>query len=181
MADATTNNSPISANQLGILFGVIMVLEFVISYVLNIDPISNPMAGTLMNVGNYLVFPVLFIFLACNNYKKSHSGYISFSQCLKTGVMVCLIASLIFGIFNGIFMTLFPEFAEEILRKTRSVMIEKSPQMTQEQVDMAIGMTRKFMNPLFSTPITVLMYCFIGLIYSLIIGAIVKKDPPHSL
>lgn len=181
MADSTTANNAISANQLGILFGVIMVLEFVISYVMNLDPISNPMVGTLMNVGNYLIFPVLFIFLACNNFKKSHSGYISFSQCLKTGVMVCLIAALIFGVFNGIFMTIFPEFAEEILRKTRAVMLEKSPELTQEQVDMAIGMTKKFMNPLFSTPITVLMYCFIGLIYSLIIGAIVKKDPPHSL
>jgi len=37
-------------------------------------------------------------------------------------------------------------------------------------------MSKKFMNPVFSIPLTILMFAFIGLIYSLIIGAIVKKD-----
>jgi len=36
------------------------------------------------------------------------------------------------------------------------------------------------MSPIFAIPITIVMYAFIGLIYSLIVGAIVKKDPNQS-
>ena len=52
--------------------------------------------------------------------------------------------------------------------------------MTEEQVDMAIGVTRKFMSPFIAIPSTIAIYAFIGLLYSLIIGAIVKKDRNQS-
>lgn len=168
-----------SGLQLGILFGVIMVLEFVLSYVLNIDPISNPAFGTTLNILNYLVLPVLFILMACNNFKKSNSGFISFGECLKTGVTLCVIAGLIYGLFSVLFNLIFPEFIDEIMSKMRTVMIEKSPDMTSEQLETALSMTKKFMSPAFALPITLVMFAFIGLIYSLIIGAIVKKDRPN--
>jgi uncharacterized protein YacL len=60
-------------------------------------------------------------------------------------------------------------------------MLQKSPDMTGEQLDMAMTWTKKFMSPMLMVPVTVLMYSFIGLIYSLIIGAIVKKDKPQSI
>ena len=103
-----------------------------------------------------------------------------FGECLKIGVLICVLAALIYGVFGAIFNALVPEFMEEILRKSRNVMMEQNPSMTQEQVDMAISWTEKFMNPLISIPFTLLMYAFIGLIYSLIVGAIVKKDSPQN-
>ena len=60
-------------------------------------------------------------------------------------------------------------------------MIEKSPQLTAEQLEMSVSWVRKMMQPAFSLPITLLMFSFLGLIYSLIIGAIVKKDQPQSI
>lgn len=181
MNENTTPSTSKSAIQLGILFGVIMVLEFVVSYVLDIDPISNPMAGTIMNTGNYLILPVLFIAMACSSYKKSNFGFISFGQCLKTGVTLCLIAGLIYALFSVVFNLIFPEFVEEIIKKTKAVMIHSNPQMTAEQLEMGMTWTRKLMNPMLAVPFTLLMFCFIGLIYSLIIGAIVKKDQPQSI
>jgi hypothetical protein len=181
MEENTTNTPATSPIQIGILFGVIMVLEFVVLYILDIDPISSPMTGTIMNICNYLIFPVALIYLVCNAYKKSNFGFISFGECLKKGVTVCLIAGLIYALFSVIFNYFFPEFVEDILRKTRAVMLQKSPDMTGEQLDMAMTWTKKFMSPMLMVPVTVLMYSFIGLIYSLIIGAIVKKDKPQSI
>jgi hypothetical protein len=40
-------------------------------------------------------------------------------------------------------------------------------------------MMKKFMNPLI-VPVTIAMYSFIGLLYSLIVGAIVKNANPQS-
>jgi len=170
-----------SATQLGILFGVIMVLEFVVLYVIDVDPITNPGVGTTINIFNYLILPIAFIYLACNSFKKANFGFISFGQCLKQGVKLCVIAGAIYAVFSIVFMMIFPEFPEEIIRKTRAVMLEKSPELTAEQLDMSIGFVKKMMQPAFSLPITLLMFSFLGLIYSLIIGAIVKKDKPQSI
>jgi hypothetical protein len=74
----------------------------------------------------------------------------------------------------------FPEYFEEMFRKMRSVLAEKSPEMTSEQIDMTISFSKKFLNPAIAIPSTVVMFAFIGLIYSLIIGAIVKKDANQS-
>ena len=38
-----------SALQYGALFGVLMILEFVIVYVMDVDPISNPTTGIIIN------------------------------------------------------------------------------------------------------------------------------------
>lgn len=170
-----------SALQFGILFGIFMVLEFVILYILNIDPITNPTVGIIVNVLNYLVLPVILITLGCTNYKqKLNGGFISFGECLKIGVTICLVAGLIYALFSIVFNMVFPEFMEDVLKKTRQVMLQQSPELTSEQLDMAIAMTKKFMSPALVVPVTVAMFSFIGLIYSLIVGAVVKNDKPQS-
>jgi Protein of unknown function (DUF4199) len=170
------------ALQCGVLFGVIMILEFVIGYILNIDPTTNQSFGVIISVLNYFILPAILIYVACNAYKtKLNNGFISFGQCLKIGVTICIIAGLLYGLFSAAFGMMFPEYFEEMMKKMRIVMRDKNPEMTSEQIDMAITMSKKFMNPIISIPITVIMYAFIGLIISLIIGAIVKKDPNQSI
>jgi hypothetical protein len=165
----------------GLLFGVIMILEFIIGYVMNIDPQSNRGFGISISILNYLVLPIVLIYLGCNNYKTNlSSGFISFGQCLKVGVTICVIAGLVYSIFSSVFGMVFPEYFEEMFRKMRSVLAEKSPEMTSEQIDMTISFSKKFLNPAIAIPSTVVMFAFIGLIYSLIIGAIVKKDANQS-
>ncbi|HEX9980706.1 MAG TPA: DUF4199 domain-containing protein [Flavobacterium sp.] len=181
MDNITTISPAKAAMQYGILFGVIMVLEFMVGYVMDIDPITTPAYGTIINVLNYLILPATLITISCNNFKKHNSGYISFGQCLKIGVIICVIAGLIYAVFSVIFNLIFPEFMDEILQKTREVMMEQNPDMTEEQMEMGLSIAEKFKNPLIVVPVTIVTFAFIGLIYSLIIGAIVKKDPPQSL
>ena len=169
-----------SGLQLGLLFGATMVLEFAISYVIGIDKLIGTSFGVIVNLLNYLILPLLFIFLACNNYKKINNGFVTFSECLKIGVSITIIAALIYAVFNLIFNLIFPEFIEQILSITRSEMIKKKPDLTSEQIEMGVSMTKKFLNPYIVFPVTIAMYAFFGLIYSLIIGAIVKKDPNQS-
>lgn len=178
---SATKSASKSGLQFGFIFGLIMILEFVVGYVLNIDPQSNKVYGLIINLLNFLVLPLTFIYLACDNYKtKLNSGFISFSECLKIGVSVCVIAGLIYGLFSATFAYIFPEYFEEMFRKMRTIMAEENSKLTSEQIDMTISFSKKFMNPAISIPTTVVMYAFFGLIYSLIIGAIVKKDANQS-
>jgi hypothetical protein len=131
-----------------------------------------------MNVLNYFLLPILFISLACQQFKKGNGGFASFGQCLKTGVVACVIGALIYGVFYAVFVTIFPDFIPETMEKVRSITLQKSPDMPQKQLDMILSWTEKMMQPLFAVPITLVMYSFLGLIWSLIVGAFVKKDQP---
>lgn len=169
-----------SAIQYGIIFGIIMILELVISYSFDITS-ENKAYGISINVLNFLIVPIMLIIIGCNNYKeKLNSGFISFSESLKIGVTICIIAALMYVIFFVIFNMIFPEFSEKILNQAKEAVIQQSQGKPKEQVELALSMTEKMMSPFVILPITLIMYAFIGLIYSLIIGAFVKKERPIS-
>jgi hypothetical protein len=168
-----------SGTMYGLLFGVIMVLEFVIMYVIGMKSLVNSSVGVIVNIANYLVLPLIFIYLGCNHYKKDiNNGFISFSECLKTGVSITVIAGLVYAVFSVIFNLIFPEFINEMLEISKEGMITQNPNITSKELEMGLSMVKKFMNPLIVLPVTLVMYSLIGLIYSLIIGAIVKNDKP---
>ncbi|MBG6110726.1 hypothetical protein IWX84_001606 [Flavobacterium sp. CG_9.10] len=176
------NISPAKSGILyGVLFGVVMILEFVIMYIIGMKSLVGTSVGLIVNLANYLILPILFIYIGCNNYKKNiNNGFISFSECLKTGVSITFIAGIIYALFNVIFNLIFPDFINEMASITKEAMLQQNPSMTAEQLESGISLMKKFMNPLFVFPVTIAMYSFFGLIYSLIIGAILKNENPQS-
>jgi hypothetical protein len=176
------NVSPAKSGVLyGVLFGVIMVLEFVIMYLVGMKSLINTSVGTIVNISNYMLLPILFIYIGCTNYKKNiNNGFITFSESLKTGVSITFIAALIYAVFNIIFNFIFPEFIDEMIAITKEGMLAKNPEMTSEQIEMGLSMVKIFMNPFIVLPVTLAMYSFFGLIYSLIVGAVLKNEKPQS-
>ena len=169
------------AMQYGLLIGIISILEFVIGYVLNIDPQTNKSFGIIMNVANMIILPFIFVYIACTTYKnKINDGFISFGQCLKIGVTIRLIGSIVYGIFYIIFTLIFPEFVPELIDKIMSITIKERPSMTQAELEMTQSVMDKMMNPYITVPLSIVMNCFIYLIHSLLVGAIVKKDANQS-
>jgi hypothetical protein len=161
----------------GAIFGAIMVLQFVVSYSLDIDPVSNKSVGIVINLLNYIVLPVGFILTAGTTYKKQiNLGFISLGEAIKIGIIIMLIGAIIYSVFYAVFVNIEPEFIEKTMQLTRSVMVNENPSLTTEQIDMALDIQKKFMQPQLMAPIAIAMYSFIGLIYSLIIGAIIKKE-----
>ncbi|KVV15387.1 DUF4199 domain-containing protein [Flavobacterium sp. TAB 87] len=177
------NVSPANSGLLyGVLFGVIMILEFVVMYVIGMKSLVNTSAGAIVNIANYLILPLFFIYLGCNNYKKNvNNGFISFSECLKTGVSIAFVAAFIYAAFSVIFNLVFPEFINEVLYISKQDMISKNPNISSKEVEMGMSMIKKFMNPLIVFPVTLAMYSFFGLVYSLIVGAVLKNNNPQSI
>lgn len=168
-----------SAVMYGVIFGAIMILEFVLMYVMKPDPVANPWVGISMQLLNYLFFPALFITLACRNFRDNHNGgFISFGQCLKIGVSITVLAAVIYSVFYVVFVLMFPEFINESLEQMKSVQLNQNPNMTDDQLEMTMSMMGKFMQPAWAVPLTILMNAFVGLIISLVVGAIVKRDNP---
>lgn len=184
MKQTITPVNPVKPGKVGLtygaVFGVLLIVEYVVTYALDINPQEGGTIPTLNALLNYLILPFLFTFLACNQYKKLTGGYISFGQALKTGVIVCIIAALVLGIFNIIFNLIFPEVQAEMLVKAKEAMLKQNPNMTSEEMAIGVQMAEFFMKPYVLLPMSILMYAFIGLINSLIVGAIVKKENPYA-
>ncbi|MEO0058798.1 MAG: hypothetical protein RLZZ312_445 [Bacteroidota bacterium] len=167
--------------QFGVFYGVIMILFAVVIYVVDIDIIQDRAFAAGNSILGYLVLPILFIYLGCVNFKKNNYEYISFTECLKVGVGIIFLGAIIFGAFNVVFYYLFPDNLENILRQTRQMMVLQTPKLTTEQINMGVSMSRKFAAPQYSFPLTMVIFTFLGFLYSLFVGLIVKKDNPAGI
>ena len=89
---------------------------------------------------------------------------------------MAVIASIFTSLYSLVFVYyLEPNFLEEALLKSEEQMLEQNPNMTQEQIDMALSFAEKFMKPSISIPLNIVASAVGGLILSLITGLFVKR------
>ncbi len=174
----------------GLLFGAIMILEFLILNKLDVDGVKNPSLGIIINLLNYMVFPIAFVLLAVLGYKnKYNQGYVSFSEVLRIGAATTVMAAVVFSLFNLGYNYMFPEFIEQTINKMRDIALHQREQMliqgateadvtSIEDIEKHLEGTRKSMQSFFSIPVTIIMYAIVGIICSIVIAAFVKKDKP---
>jgi hypothetical protein len=182
-----------SAVFYGLLFGVLMIIEFLVLYKLDVDGVKNPNLGILISLMNYVAFPVIFIFLAISTFKnKYNEGYVSFSEVLRIGTATTVIAALVYSVFNLIFNYMFPEFVDQTIEKMREIALHQRNSMLSqgamedevasvENIEDQLVKTKEWMGSFYSIPSTIVIYAIIGIITSLILGAFTKKDKPQTV
>lgn len=128
----------------------------------------------------YLAFIILAagIFFGINSFRDNYlGGFISYGKCIAVGVMISLFASILLAIYSYLFFTFFDQSSiQKILDLTEEKLVQK--EMTEEQIEMAMKYTAKFMTPIWMSAINILSYTFWGTIISLIIGIFTKKTDP---
>ncbi|MCK5782423.1 MAG: DUF4199 domain-containing protein [Flavobacteriales bacterium] len=161
----------------GITLGVIQIFLAVIVYVMGVDASE---AGWQAYVSG-IVSTIAMIFIFVINQKKYrdeiNDGLLSLGEAVKIGVTIAVIAAVIYGIYNYLFMTVIePDFAQNILDNAEQAMLEQNPDMSDEQLDMALGMASKFSSPAITVPLGIIGSAIIGLVISIITGLFVKKS-----
>jgi len=128
----------------------------------------------------YLAFILLAagIFLGIKSYRDNVlNGFISYGKCIALGVMISLFASILLAVYSYLFFSFFDTtMIKKILDQTEENMVKKG--MTEEQIEMAMKYSAKFMKPLWMAIMSIVMYTFWGTIISLIIGIFTKKEDP---
>ena len=132
------------------------------------------------NWTGYVSYAVLLFGVVLSSYHyrdKYLGGTITYGQSFMTGFLTALFAAIGSGVFTYIFMSLMPpEFIQNMLQQAEDKMFESNPELTDEQIDMAMGMTKKFMNPGMMAGMAFLAYTFFGLIFSLLASIFIKKE-----
>ena len=160
----------------GLLLGVLSILVAVVMYVTNMYVEKS----WITNVLGFVIMVVVII-LGINEFKKSNGGFLSLGEAIKIGVGIALIASILGAIYQLIFINFIdPDFMERMMQMQFDSMIEQNPDMSKEQLDMAMEMGRKFSSPWITTAIAIVGSLLFGLIISLIAGLVMKKETNHA-
>ena len=106
------------------------------------------------------------------------TGFISYGNAFKSSIVMLLIIAMMMGLFFLIYTSFDHSFVQQILDKARKGMEEKG-NMTDEQIEMGMKMTKLFTTAPLMGLFTFIGYMFFGCLISLITSAIVKKDNPN--
>jgi amino acid transporter len=154
----------------GVILGFASILISVANYALG-NAYNQDWKVSLLG---FLVMAAIIVF-GIKKYKEANGGLLSLGEGLKTGVGIALIGGVISIIYTIIFMTYIePDFMENTMELARQKMMD-NPNMSEETIDAAINMQKKFSSPAMIAGFGLLWVAFLGFVISLIASLIMKK------
>jgi len=120
---------------------------------------------------------IAVIVYGIKSFKDGNNGFLSLGQAIKIGLGISLISAIIGIIYQLIFSNVIePDFYTKMGEFQEQMMLEKFPDMPEEQIESALEMSKKFSNPGMMAAFALGGSLIFGLIISLIAGAIMKKE-----
>jgi len=165
-------NSMMTAIPVG---GAIVLISIVL-YVFDLDT---------RGFWGYLIYAILLAGIIWGTKKfrdQYNKGLLTYGQGIKSGLLIGLYTGIINAVYTFVFYKFFaPEQISVLLQKTEEQLLEKSPDMTDQQLDMALSMTEKFMTPGFMSFGSLINTLIAALLLSLIVAIFLKRDVPRSI
>ena len=118
------------------------------------------------------------IFMALREFKSLNGGYMSFSEGLGLGTLMCAVTGFIASIFSYVYTNFIDTTILQQMNDLQRNEMEARG-LSSEQIDQAMEMIAKFATPSISFLIGILLYVIFGFIFSLIASAIVKNSKPE--
>jgi len=157
----------------GLLTAAFSIVFSILTYILDL-PYKSPIM--------YFSFVILLagIIYGTSQYRNNYlGGYISFGKAFLSGFIIVLVSAFATSLYTFIFFTYIdPAYLEKIITQamdeTETKMIAKG--LTNDQIEPALAMTRKFMSPGMMSAFSILGSALFGAILSLIAAAFLKKE-----
>jgi ABC-type antimicrobial peptide transport system permease subunit len=171
------NKRSISANALiyGLITGGVMVIFGLLLFILN---------QHLNRTISYITYLFLIAGMAWGTLayrKKQLNGFISYGKAFTSCFLIGLFAGILAAIYTFIFATLIhPGFTQELLDQSREQILERTPEISEEQLDVAMNYTEKFTSPVMLMVFGLIIYTIVSAIISLIIAIFIRKEDKQS-
>lgn len=165
------------ALKYGLIYSGINILWSLLLYVTEFNRSDNANIFQFLTLG----FAVVCIVMAVNEFKRTEgNGFITFGNAFRSSLVISLIG----GITGAAFMVLFvevidPSFKDFILQKQMDQMAEMG--MSEDAVEQAIENAARYQTPFWMFTWGVMGSLLMGVIISLIMGAILKKPDPNEI
>lgn len=155
----------------GILLGIILVVYSLILYLAGLN--ENQWLAAV----SYVITAIVLYFVIINFRDKQQNGFLSYGKGVTVGLLTGLFASVILAIFSFIYMKYIdPSILEKALVTAEEDVLQRNPNMSDEELDRAMGMVEIFTSPVVITVLTIFWYALVSLVFSLLISIFAKRE-----
>jgi hypothetical protein len=173
---STVSNRPI-AIRYGLIIAAAGVLMSLVAFLTDTDP-AMPDAGSskwLYILGGFAV-SIWAISTAIKADREQLGGFISLGRCVGLGAFIGLVS----GVVSMLYMLVYthvinPDFSSDMLAAMHAQWEEQG--LSEEQIEMASGMTGMFTNPIFLSFSQVFNGVIMAVIIALFAGLVLKREP----
>lgn len=155
----------------GLIIGLALVVYAVILYIA--DVYFNKALGNIQ----YIILIVGIVMAVIAFRDKAQGGYITYGRALGYSVLVAMFAGIITVVFNYIML----KFIDPSLVDKSLALVEESLQnsrfITEDLIEPTLERTKNSMTAIWSLPVGIAGFTFVGFIISLVTSAILKKEP----
>lgn len=167
-------NQPASIKPIAYTYGLysalLSIAVLVVMYVANLD--KSWILSGISFIGSILIFVY-----GIKAFKKANFNVLSVGQAVKVGLAIAVIAGVITALYSYVhYEYIYPEFIEMQKETAYQQMMERNPNLTDEQASQAMEMSAMFMTPTFFSIMSIIGSLFFGLIVSLIAGLIMRSN-----
>jgi hypothetical protein len=153
----------------GLIYGLVSILLSAFSLL-----ILKTTQGPIQWIG--FVLPIVFLVLAMREFKNQGDGFMGFGQGFSIGFLVSLISGLLSSVFTYIYLKYIDD---SVLREIWNQQVMEMESRGINMNDMPFDMEAWVTSPEVTSGSGFLMLLIIGIIFTLIISAIMKKDRPE--
>jgi len=169
MEDQQKPTKKIALNY-GLILGFVSILFHVTLFAMG-KHLEQSLVVTLLSIA----ITAAIIVWGIKKYKEANNGFLSLGQGLKTGIAIAMISAVIYIIYTLLFINVIaPEAMDQGLELARQKLLE-NPNMSEDQIDAALEMQKKFSGPGFLVPVMLIFSLFIGFVVSLIASLVMKR------
>jgi hypothetical protein len=160
----------------GLILGVISIVLGLVYYLLGwMDPQS--MGSKFTSIFSFAITIAVLVMAIRHHRDSLQGGYIAFGKCVGIGLWVGLIAGIIGLVWSLVFFNfIVPDYF--VSMKDMLVDTYEAQGLSDEQIEMAMKYVGWMMSPTSMAIMALIGSIFTALIFSLIVGAFMKKDPP---
>jgi hypothetical protein len=157
----------------GLIVGLAMIIYSVILYILGMT--ENQTAEW----GSYIILIIGIVITTKSFRDKANNGFLTYGKGFTYGLVISIVASVLVAIYSFLYLKMIdPDAIQRALIMAEETMIERG--LPDEQIEQAMNITKRMMTPLFMTLTSLLWTAIVGIVASLIIAAIFKKEQTVS-
>lgn len=172
MEEIKPSSFRVAINQ-GLLLGLALIIFSLILYVAGTGPKSS------LNYLTYLII-VSGMFLSMKQWRdKFNNGFITYGNAFKHGFYVILITGILTAIWTFVFYNyIAPGEVAKIIEATEENLYKSQPNMSEEQVEMALKWSKMFVSPKIMSLTGFFGNIILGVILGAILSFFIKKEKP---
>lgn len=162
-----------STMTMGLITGLALIIYTLLLYATNNLLKQNFALGVI----NYIIL-IAGIVIGTRSYRdQALGGYITYGKALGYGVVLCVFTGIVVGIFTYLlYEVIDPNLMEQNMKVIQEEMLNRG--MSAEQVETMTEMQARFRTPFMMLIGSIFTYSLLGLIFSLVTSAFLKKDEP---